>query len=81
MKALTPETAKLVRINWQDILFEDSWNDDQEPVQPVECMTVGFLIEDTPTMITVAGSYDYRAEQWATIHSFPKGKPTKEELK
>lgn len=70
--ALTPETARLVRVDWEDIYFSDNWSDD-EAVQPVESTTVGYLIHETPTVVVVAGSYDWRNGQWGTVHAIPRG--------
>ena len=73
---LTPTNTPIVVVSWSDILFDDSWGDDDgEPVQPVESATVGYLLEDSPTVTVVASSYDYRSERWASIHAFPKALP------
>lgn len=71
---ITPATAKKVQVNWEDIYFSDNWNED-EPVQPIESSTLGWLLEETDTMIIVAGSYDWRNSQWATIHAISKVAP------
>jgi hypothetical protein len=71
----TPALADLVEIRWSDIVTDDAWGDDEGPLHPVESLTVGYLLEETPTMIVIASSYDFRAETWGTKHSFPKNPP------
>jgi len=72
---LTPQTTPIVEIRWEDIYFDDAWNDDGDMVQPKESVTVGYLLEDSPTKVVVASSYCYKDEQWATIHAIPKAQP------
>jgi len=74
-EGMTPENTPIVRINWRDIVTVDNWGDDDEVAQPIECVTIGYLIGETATDITVAASYDYREERWGTKHSFPKTPP------
>jgi len=38
---LTPQTAYIVEIRWEDIYFCDNWGEDDESVQPVESLTHG----------------------------------------
>ena len=73
--ALHPGNTPIVKVQWSDILFMDNWGEDDESVQPVESATVGYLLEDSPTIVVVASSYDYREERWASIHAFPKAPP------
>ena len=73
--ALHPGNTPIVKVAWSDIQFLDNWGEDDEVVQPVESATVGYLLEDTATVVVVASSYDYRAERWASIHAFPKAIP------
>ena len=73
--ALHPGNTPIVKVQWQDIMFLDNWGDEDETVQPVESATVGYLLEDSPTLVVIASSYDYRAERWASIHAFPKSPP------
>lgn len=77
---LTPETAKLVRVDWEDIYFADNWGEDDEDVQPVESTTVGYLLEETPTMIVLGSSYDWRAGRWGTVHAISKMEPRVTEI-
>lgn len=72
---LTPDTAKYVRVDWQDIKLVDNWGADEEIVQPVESVTAGWLLEDSETMVVIASSYDYRDERWGTVHAIPKCPP------
>ena len=72
---LTPETAKLVRVDWEDIKFDDSWGEEENSLNPVESMTVGYLIVKTASKITIASSYDYQTERWGTQHTFSRAMP------
>lgn len=72
---LTPTNTPIVKVAWADIMFIDNWGEDDETVQPVESATVGYLLEDSATVIVIASSYDYRAERWGSIHAFPKFQP------
>ena len=73
---LKPDNTPIVVIGWSDIVFDDQWEENPEDaVQPVESVTVGYLLEDSATMVVVASSYDYRADRWASIHAFPKRIP------
>ena len=71
---LDPNCVRLVRVDWEDIVFMDNWNDD-ETVQPQESTTVGYLLDETPTMIVIGGSYNWRDATWGTIHAISKAKP------
>lgn len=75
--ALTPETARLVRVDWEDIYFADNWSegDDENDVQPVESTTVGYLLQETPTMVVIGSSYDWKRGQWGTVHAISKAGP------
>jgi len=50
---------KLVRIEWVDSkAAPNEWEhlDDLEPLPPIECVSVGFLVEETPAYKTIAHS-------------------------
>ena len=74
-KTLTPNTAPLVRIDWEDILFNDNWGDEDEPVHPKEIWTVGYLLVDSPSEIVIGSSYDWPSGQWGTVHAISKKVP------
>ena len=78
-KHLTPFNTKVRFVRWEDIVGADNWND-SEVVQPIECGTICFVLEDSPTMMVVASTYNFRDEEWATMHAFPKVMPTAEEV-
>jgi len=73
--SLTPKTADLVNIDWEDIKFDDSWGEDEDPLNPVEAITVGYLISETPQAIVIGSSYDYQSERWGSRHVFSKAVP------
>ena len=73
--ALNPGNTPIIVVSWQDIVFNDVWGEDDDTVQPIESATVGYLLEDSPTVIVIASSYDFRAERWGSVHAFPKSPP------
>jgi hypothetical protein len=50
---------KLVLIEWQDSASFDSWTaiDTLRKLLPSGCKTVGFLLEEDETYVTLVGSY------------------------
>ncbi len=72
---LKPHNTPIVTVHWSDIVSEDNWGQDDEVTQPIECVTVGWLLEETPTMIIVGSSYDFREDRWGSKHAFPKNPP------
>ena len=79
MTDLTPETANIVMVYWRDIKFDDKWNSEKgDPLHPVKCLTVGFLIREDDEEIILASTYydDDGACGWATEHAFSKLDPT-----
>jgi hypothetical protein len=76
---LTPSNARPVIARWEDIMFSDNWNED-EMSQVIECVTMGWLLEETATQMIVASSYNWKDGEWATIHALPKVTPTVEEI-
>ena len=73
---LNPSNTPIVEIRWEDIYFDDSWDEDSDGmVQPKECITVGYLLEDSPTKVVVGSTYDFNGEKWATIHAIPRVSP------
>lgn len=79
---MNPNNYPLVRINWEDIYFSDNWSEDSDEndIQPVECITEGRLLMDTPTMILIGSSYDFKRGQWGTVHAISKAVPEIEVL-
>ena len=71
---LSPENTDVVIVNWPDIQTVANWNEDEEP-DIVTVSTLGWILEDDPKWIKVAGSYSWEAEQWSDIHSFPRHAP------
>ena len=72
---LTPATAELVFVDWEDIVMDDKWNDDNEEVQPRECTTTGWKISEDAACIRVASTYNWHDQEWATVHTFSKAEP------
>jgi hypothetical protein len=73
---LTPSTAPLVFIEWEDIQAHEDWNDDSEENSTCTLKSVGWLIEDSPRKLVIAATYDYENEKWANKFAIPKLPPT-----
>ena len=73
---LTPTTAPLVFIEWEDIQAHEDWNDDSEENSTCTLKSVGWLIEDSPRKLVIAATYDYENEKWANKFAIPKLPPT-----
>ena len=71
---LTPMNTPIVRINWHDIVSVENYNED-ENAQPIEVSSIGWLLEDSPTSITIAGTYVWREERWSDQQTLPKLPP------
>jgi len=71
---LTPTNTPIVRVDWHDIVSADNYNED-ERAQSVEVASIGWLLEDAPTAVTIAGSYVWREERWSDQQTFPKAPP------
>lgn len=76
---LTPLNTRPVLVRWEDIVAADNWNED-DILQPIEVVTLGWLLEDSPTQMVIASTYNYKEEQWATLHALPKVMPTVEDI-
>jgi hypothetical protein len=55
---MMPADYELLRIVWLDIVSDQGWKDPDEyvPHEPLECVSVGFLIERTPGHYAIAQS-------------------------
>ena len=71
---LNPRNTPIVEVEWQDIVSVENYNDDEDS-QSIEVISVGYLLEDTPTDVKIAGSYVWREERWSDKQSFPKTPP------
>jgi len=71
---LTPADCPVVRVDWVDITEYSQWNS-EEDVQTTDVVTVGWLLEDSPQQVVVAGSYSYTDDAWASVVTFPKTPP------
>ena len=68
---------KIVKINWLDSgskyrnwEFKDDWS-----LEPLECMSVGFLVEKTAKKVVIAQSDGQ--DEWGRLFVIPKGCITK----
>ena len=80
VEELTPNSAKLVLVEWEDITGLDNWNEDDGPFQPTSIVSVGWLLEDNPKWMTIARDYDHTNAKWAAVVVIPKLPPVVKEL-
>jgi hypothetical protein len=48
--------TKLVKVEWKDAFESNGWSYDLDEMVPADCSTIGYLIQDLETHITVASS-------------------------
>ena len=48
--------AKIVKVDWKDAYETNGWSYDLSEMVPADCTTVGYLIQDCDTHITIASS-------------------------
>jgi hypothetical protein len=72
---LEPKDCRIVKVEWRDIIFNDAWNDDSPDLDTPDGVQLGYLLEDGPHDVVIAGGYNYTDEKWCTIHAFPKTPP------
>ena len=75
LAVLTPRNTQLVRIDWEDIQFSDSWGPEEEWPSTKESYLVGHLLVDTPSYLIIGAAYDWQDERWGTLHAIPKLPP------
>ena len=68
---------KKVYIEWVDSARNNDWNtfdetDLEKSFKPVECETIGWLIQETDTYIVVTQSIGYEPEQFCGTMTIPK---------
>ena len=64
---------KIVKIEWVDSARSFDWSLLEEiDNKPVNCISVGFLIENTKEHITIAQNYGFKPEQVCNLITIPK---------
>ena len=71
---LNPTNTPIVKVDWHDIVSVQNYNED-EGAQSIEVASVGWLLDDSPTAVTIASSYVWREERWSDQQTFPKAPP------
>lgn len=71
---LTPDNTPIVKVLWFDIVSVDNWNED-ENAEIATITTIGWLLENNPKWVKVAGSYSWDDGSWSSQTVFPKGEP------
>jgi|TARA_R110000824_G_scaffold172419_6_gene350237 hypothetical protein len=64
-------TTKVYRIHWLDAWCQGAGWEDPPKQDGVLCETVGFIVDETKEMLTVAGSYD-GTKYYQQMMSIPK---------
>ncbi|MCK4500178.1 hypothetical protein KAU11_06745 [Candidatus Babeliales bacterium] len=77
---LTPTNTPIIQVNWWDIVKGDNYNEDDN-VQTIEVISVGWLLEDSATEVKIASTYVWREERWSDQHAFTKSPPEIEPVK
>ena len=72
---LTPATAKMVFVEWDDFTMVENWNTDED-VDHCSLKSVGWIMEDNDIRAVVARTYDYDNQKWAEFLVLPKTPPT-----
>jgi hypothetical protein len=73
---LTPDSAPLVYVEWEDIQAHEDWNEVSDSDSTCTLKSVGWLIEDGPKKLVIAGTYDYENERWANKFAIGKLPPS-----
>ncbi|MDD5510860.1 MAG: hypothetical protein PHI12_08620 [Dehalococcoidales bacterium] len=48
--------TKIVKVEWKDAFETNGWSYDLSEMVPADCVTIGYLIQDCETHITIASS-------------------------
>ena len=62
----------IVVVHWRDITSVDNWNYAEEAFM-VELYTLGWLIDETDSSLTIATCWDQSDGEWRILTMFPKG--------
>lgn len=67
------QVFQIVGLFWKDAVFSD----ETEHPQPADMLTVGFLVKETPEVISVAHEVDTDNREFRGVTSVPRGMVTK----
>ena len=48
--------AKIVKVEWKDAFETNGWSYELEEMVPADCTTIGYLVQDCETYITIVSS-------------------------
>jgi hypothetical protein len=77
---LTPSTANIVYVEWEDIQSHEDWNEESEANTTCTLKSIGWLIEDDDRKLVIASTYDHENERWANKFAIGKLPPVVTEL-
>lgn len=77
---LTPSTANIVYVEWEDIQSHEDWNEESEANTTCTLKSIGWLIEDDDRKLVIASTYDHENERWANKFAIGKLPPVITEL-
>ena len=64
---------KIVFIEWVDSVRASDWTYVEDvDEKPMDCISVGFLIEETNDSVTIAQNYGLKPEQVCNLMTIPK---------
>lgn len=72
---LTPTTAKIVFVEWEDIQSHEDWNEESDGNTTCSLKSIGWLIEDDDRKLVIAATYDHENERWANKFAIGKLPP------
>ena len=65
---------RLVKVRWLDTILINRWTslEDAQAIRPSENISVGWIIEEDESHLTIAASWDIENNNVANCDSFPK---------
>jgi len=72
---LTPANVPVVIVAWEDIIFDDNYTEDDADLDSPELATLAWLLDEVPNKIVVGSTYNYKEDDWHTMHCFTKVMP------
>ena len=75
---MTNKKPSLVLVEWDDAYSNSMWHSDSEVDAEFhdygwECVTVGYLIRETKTGITLAARASFTNKSWGLLQRIPRG--------
>jgi hypothetical protein len=62
----------LLHIIWEDSHHRSGWTDEREPAKPMVIHSIGWLVSETDTAITLSANVEHTESQWCCEMTIPK---------